>query len=928
MSGLFADATIADATADAARNPALSGGTTPGEAFWSANEAYQRNSSLFAQKSNETDVIQKSLDQYHELTGENLRNPMLRPGWETPDQQRTNQANDFQAIRDKFAAKSKELGRPDLAFPSDEEIAQGSVALSRQALQRQASLTQGQQNFGAGVAGAAGGLAANVTDPVNAIAIGALPPGGNLVRSMLGAAAVFGGSAPAQDVATYGYKKAVTPEYGPGDVAANVAESALGGAAFELGGKLIGMGAGALWRRIKTTQPALADAMPRPVADAGNVAERVADLDANNPFKTGASGESAHNAAVVSVERDLAADRDPQLPPAVQAETEAPQIAPPSPEALDRHAATLRPELYQRVWSLESDMAQARSALDEVLSRPAAEPASGTASRLAELQDELAGYTGKRRASPSAQAVRDEIESLRSGEGEIAEDAAQQSKDQETFLRLRLNDLQQQRAALGPEVRAAREQAAQTIGLAPDAAATVNARTPPEAPAQPHVYDAPDLLAQAAAHKDRGVQRVAGALTDAMPEWGAMRAAARQGAIKASQDITADLVQAVRAIVKSRQEGLNVGEIMNRGPVFHSDAAQLAARLFYKDQAMTELLGRKAMRDNLSTFANEVRAAGADSEMFPVKQREAPAIAAANENVAALTTAAAKTGVPAIDAVLDSEPTRSIINNPKIDWTHDVPYGAGAARDVNNPLVNIDRHFPKQLTTASGVTYSPAEPFVIHEAVERRVMQILLDAGWSADRAYQTAHYGWAQVAEHSWYRSHGIDPAQAEAAEKPFLDQIQHENPANPSPDLYAKPYPHNNVRDAAKSVETEPKPTAKELAQARELVMRWAAEQPERPPVAASVAPAEPRIASLIRAATTPEAIEKAIADPAVHAAAEADLVRAIEQGQNRVPIADASGNVSLGFADKELHDLDRQVSLAKEIEACTVPVAEAAE
>ena len=60
----------------------------------------------------------------------------------------------------------------------------------------------------------------------------------------------------------------------------------------------------------------------------------------------------------------------------------------------------------------------------------------------------------------------------------------------------------------------------------------------------------------------------------------------------------------------------------------------------------------------------------------------------------------------------------------------------------------------------------------------------------------------------------------------------------------------------------------------------------------------------------------------------AVEAELGRMIEQGRNRVPITDAQGNVSLGFADKELHEADGQIALSKEIAACTMPVTEAAE
>jgi hypothetical protein len=75
-------------------------------------------------------------------------------------------------------------------------------------------------------------------------------------------------------------------------------------------------------------------------------------------------------------------------------------------------------------------------------------------------------------------------------------------------------------------------------------------------------------------------------------------------------------------------------------------------------------------------------------------------------------------------------------------------------------------------------------------------------------------------------------------------------------------------------------------------------------------------------IRAATTPEAIDKAFVDPAVHEAAEADLRRSIEQGRNRVPVAAADGSGKLGFADAELHEADMQHAMAAEVRGCAAP------
>jgi len=161
-------------------------------------------------------------------------------------------------------------------------------------------------------------------------------------------------------------------------------------------------------------------------------------------------------------------------------------------------------------------------------------------------------------------------------------------------------------------------------------------------------------------------------------------------------------------------------------------------------------------------------------------------------------TSLAKTGEPHIDAILDSEVTNRAIDNPVIVDKFDVPYGAGGSEPLENPTVYLDRHLPRSMTV-DGVTFDPADPFVIHENLEQHVMENLIKGGMSAGDAYRVAHFEFAEKAEGAWYRAHGIDQAKAEAAYKPYLDQIEHENPENPPPNLYLKPYPHDNVRAAA---------------------------------------------------------------------------------------------------------------------------------
>ncbi len=179
------------------------------------------------------------------------------------------------------------------------------------------------------------------------------------------------------------------------------------------------------------------------------------------------------------------------------------------------------------------------------------------------------------------------------------------------------------------------------------------------------------------------------------------------------------------------------------------------------------------------------------------------------------------TGAAHVDAVLANPAVKSEIDNAVINRTNDVPYGAGAAAKPGDPTVNIDRHFPREMTI-DGVTFDPAQPFTIHELVERHVMEELIKGGMDDQSAYKVAHFEYAEKAEGAWYQSKGIDQATAEAAYRPILDAIQHENPANPPADLYKKPYPHDDVAMARTEPTTEPEPTRAEVERANAILRK----------------------------------------------------------------------------------------------------------
>jgi hypothetical protein len=162
-----------------------------------------------------------------------------------------------------------------------------------------------------------------------------------------------------------------------------------------------------------------------------------------------------------------------------------------------------------------------------------------------------------------------------------------------------------------------------------------------------------------------------------------------------------------------------------------------------------------------------------------------------------------RTGRPNVDAVLAEPVVADAIANGPVNRANDVPYEAGASKG-NDPTTNLDSHLPRQVELKSG-TFDPAIPAKIHEQVEKFVMERLLakkraEVGRELkqseiDEIYEIAHHEYAEPAEDAWYRQQGLDIDEVNAWWAKQDKITEHENPKNPPPNLYTKPYPHNEV-------------------------------------------------------------------------------------------------------------------------------------
>ncbi len=167
-------------------------------------------------------------------------------------------------------------------------------------------------------------------------------------------------------------------------------------------------------------------------------------------------------------------------------------------------------------------------------------------------------------------------------------------------------------------------------------------------------------------------------------------------------------------------------------------------------------------------------------------------------------TPALVTGRPQVDAVLADPAVAAAIAHPRIDRSHDVPYEAGASQG-SNPTTHLDSRLPHVAELPSGASFDPAIPANIHEQVEKHVMEKRIAQFRAAhgrepgeaemNRIYEIAHHEYAEPAEDAWYRAQGIDVGEANAWWAAQDKVTEHEHPANPPPNLYRKPYPHNRV-------------------------------------------------------------------------------------------------------------------------------------
>ncbi len=126
-----------------------------------------------------------------------------------------------------------------------------------------------------------------------------------------------------------------------------------------------------------------------------------------------------------------------------------------------------------------------------------------------------------------------------------------------------------------------------------------------EAAISARAYGDGDFIARAFDAADSNIRGLAGALTDAAGAWMRMRQAAREGVIDATHDITADLMNAARAVIRARDAGRPVSEILNQADMFGGEASSEAKNLILN--AKGQVASREQIAARLQRYATEAQ---------------------------------------------------------------------------------------------------------------------------------------------------------------------------------------------------------------------------------------------------------------------------------------------------------------------------------
>ncbi|MDI7862529.1 hypothetical protein MRS76_11210 [Rhizobiaceae bacterium n13] len=131
-------------------------------------------------------------------------------------------------------------------------------------------------------------------------------------------------------------------------------------------------------------------------------------------------------------------------------------------------------------------------------------------------------------------------------------------------------------------------------------------------------YGEPALLGRALEDTDNNIKAIAGALGDSAGPWSRLRDAVARGEIPAGMDITDDLMNAVRLVMKARDEGRPLTSLVNQAEMFGGpdELSKILARAMFSDADLKRPASRLKLAAFLEDFATEAMKNDAGPRLF------------------------------------------------------------------------------------------------------------------------------------------------------------------------------------------------------------------------------------------------------------------------------------------------------------------------
>lgn len=131
-------------------------------------------------------------------------------------------------------------------------------------------------------------------------------------------------------------------------------------------------------------------------------------------------------------------------------------------------------------------------------------------------------------------------------------------------------------------------------------------------------YGEPSLLGRALEDTDSNIKSLAGSLGDSAASWSIMRDAVARGDIPRGMDITDDLMNAVGLVMRARDEGRPVADLINQAEMFGgpNEIAKILARAMFGDENMKRAISRKRLTAFLRDYADEALKNDSGARLF------------------------------------------------------------------------------------------------------------------------------------------------------------------------------------------------------------------------------------------------------------------------------------------------------------------------